>query len=629
MSYRVSLRALVLSLVLAPLLGVASLPAQEPPRLAARLDSLVPGWLEDHRVPGVAIAVTRGDSVLLARGWGVAVVGEDRSVTAATPFRVASLSKLVTATAALRLVERGALGLHRDIRRVLGAEDPPRSFEGEVTLHHLLTHTAGFDRSDVGDAAPTAEGVAPLGEQVVRNPAPQVLPPGFAHHYSNFGYTLVGRLVERSSGEAFAGHVRRAIFEPLGMRRSSFRQPPPPPIAGDLSSGHVWSGEGYRRLPLDFSHVAPADAMVTTARDMAAFLRFHLGADPAILSAAMRDTMHATRFAASPSPYGMAYGFEENVLAGRRVLEHGGAQLGFASYLVLLPEDDLGVFIAQNAREGALRWVVLRMVFDALLEERDGPPAADPGRADPDLDPAPYVGRYRHTGYTHSTFEKSLSILGFRGSASRVAPGPEPGTLRIDGQAWRHAPALGRHMFVHPERGWWVKGFVVDEDGRASHHVAGREVFERPAWWERKRTIQLTLLLATLLAGVTGLVWPVARRARSRGSSARPHGRRARRAVHIVSLLWIAGILAFFVTMPIVTSREIQFDYGIPLELSLALTLLLLGSSGAVVLPVSAFLSWRRGWWSRAARLVVTVQALVVPLAVVAIEYMNLLGFRF
>jgi CubicO group peptidase (beta-lactamase class C family) len=612
------------------------LAAQEPAALADRLDSLVPGWMEEYHVPGVAVAVVRRDSVLLARGWGVAEADGGRPVTAETPFRVASLSKLVTATAALRLVEQGALDLHRDIGGVLGPEDVPRRFGGSITLHHLLTHTAGFDLSDVGDATPMAEEIVPLRELVARYPEPQVLPPGLAYHYANFGFALVGRLVERAAGEPFAEHVQRAIFQPLGMHRSSFRQPPPPAIADDLAGGHAWSGGGYRRLPLDFSHVAPADAMVTTARDMAAFLRFHLGGGPPVLSAAMRDTMHATQYAASPSPYGMAYAFEENVLAGRRVLQHGGAQLGFESFLVLLPEDDLGVFIAQNAREGALRWAILDAVFETLLEEREGPPARDPGRADAGLDPAPYTGVFRHTGYTHSTFEKSASVLGFRGSLARVAPGPEPGTLLIDGRTWRHAPALGRHMFVDPTAEWWVKGFIVGEDGIASHHVAGREVLQRLAWWEQKRAIQMALLLTTLFAMASGVLWPTLRRVRNRrgGVASSPSreksaGGLARGAVQLVSLLWIAAIVDFFVTMAIVMNRDVQFDYGPNWELLLMLTLLLLASAGALALPVVAVLSWWRRWWNLPARMVVSVQALLAPLAVAALHYMNLIGYRF
>ncbi len=611
--------------------------------LVERLDSLFPGWLETFRVPGAAVAVVRRDTVLLARGWGVAEVGGSRPVTARTPFRVASLSKPVTATAALRLVEEGAFGLDDDIAGVLGPEDPPRAIGGTVALHHLLTHTAGFDLSDVGDATLDSTRIASLADVVTRDPQPQVLPPGLAHHYSNFGYALIGRMVERATATDFAEYVRQAVFAPLGMERSTFVQPPPASVARDLASGHSSATGVLRPLSLDYSLVAPADALITTASDMAAFLRFHLGSRAgeaaSVLSPEMLGRMHATRFTATPSPYGMAYGFEENVLVGRRVLQHAGAQLGFSSFLVLFPEDDLAVFLAQNAREGQLRWALLEVVAEALLEERAGPPIRDPGTPDTALDAAVYAGTYRHTGYTHATFEKSASILGFRGSAARVEPGPEPGTLRINGAVWRHAPGLGPHMFVSPGTEWWVQGFLVGDAGRATHYVAGREVLEWVPWWQRKRPIQLTLIGATLLALLSLTAWPLAAwaAARSRDSADRtgpggngPAGeRRARRFVRAYSLLWIGALVAFLVGMRVVLEREVQFDYGPTWELWAMLTLLLVAAAGSVALAGVAWWAWRRRWWSVPARLLVSAQAALTLLAVAALHFMNLLGYRF
>jgi hypothetical protein len=359
----------------------------------------------------------------------------------------------------------------------------------------------------------------------------------------------------------------------------------------------------------------------------------------------MRDTMQATQFTASPSPYGMAYGFEENVVAKRRVLQHGGAQLGFNSVLVLFPEDDLGVFVAQNAREGSLRSSVLRVISEDLLDSRDTLEATPPGRPDLTLDASRYAGRYRHTAYTHSTFEKAASVLGFRGGTSTVEPGTQPGTLRIDGDSWIHAPAFGEHMFVNPEMGWWVKGFIVGADGRTTHHVAGKEVLERLSWWERKRTVQVTIMLTLLTAFAVVVVWPLVRRSQRRRAtrgivgagvevserSASPEPAAAvwaRRAVQLSALLWIVGVASFFIIMPIVMNREVQFDYGPTWELVLMLTLLQLAVVAAVFVPIVAVLSWRRAWWSAPARLAVSVQGVVSFAAVAALNYMNLTGYR-
>lgn len=604
-------------------------------RMVTQLDSLSPEWLERFHVPGAVVAVVRRDTVLLLRGWGSPEAGGSAHVTPDTPFRVASVSKLITATAVLQLVEQARLDRQADIARYLEV-DFPRRFPGDVTLHHLLTHTAGFDLSDVGDATPYPNAVIPLRTLVSSHPEPQVLPPGFAHHYSNFGFALIAHLIERAEETDFAEYVRRNIFMPLDMRRSSFDQPPPTAIREQLAVGHVWSGSTYRRLPLDYSHVGPADALVTTARDMAMFMRFQLGYGAGVLSQAMRDTMHATQHTATPTPYGMAYAFEENVVGGRRVLQHGGAQLGFASFLVLFPDDDLGVFIVQNAREGSLRWRVLETVSESLLDSNDTLQAMPPGRPNSALDAKRYAGRYRHTGYTHSTFEKAASVLGFRGSNAVVEPGPQPGTLRVDGQTWVHAPSLGAHMFVNPSVGWWIKGFLVGADGRATHHVAGKEVLERVPWWERKRAIQLTFMATLLMSFASLVIWPVVlRRRRARGIASEGHtlpetseARWARRAVQLSGLLWIVGIGTLFVVMTTVMNREVQFDYGPTWELALMLTLLLLAAVAAAGLPILAVVSWHRGWWSVPARIAVSIQSLVSLAAVAALNYMNLIGYR-
>lgn len=613
-------------------------------RVVARLDSAVPQWLERFHVPGVAVAVVRRDTTVLLRGWGSAEAGGSRRVTPRTAFRVASLSKLITATAALRLVEEGRLDLHADVARYLET-DIPRRFPGGVTLHRLLTHTAGFDLSDVGDATRNPDEVIPLRLLVSSDPEPQVLPPGLAHHYSNFGFALIGHVIERVAQIDFAEYVRRAVLAPLEMGSSTFEQPPPPAIRDQLAVGHAWSGSGYRRLPLDYTHVGPADALITTASDMAAFIRFQLGHGSVVLSQPTRDRMHATQFVASPSPYGMAYGFEENVMSKRRVLQHGGAQLGFNSIVVLFPEDDLGVFVAQNAREGNLRSSMLHVIAEELLDARDALQALPPGRPDSTLDASRYTGKYRHTGYTHSTFEKAASILGFRGSSATVEPGAQPGTLRIDGGSWIHAPALGEHMFVNAERRWWVKGFIVGADGRATHHVAGKDVLERLSWWEHKRTVQVTIMLTMLTAFATVVVWPLTRRSRRRRGarplvgpgveggerSAIPEAAAAvlgRRAVEVSALLWIVGIVSFSLIMSIVMNRDVQFDYGPTWELVLMLTLLQLAVVATAFVPIVAALSWRRGWWSVPARLAVTVQGVVSLAAVAALHYMNLTGYR-
>jgi hypothetical protein len=360
-------------------------------------------------------------------------------------------------------------------------------------------------------------------------------------------------------------------------------------------------------------------------------MRFHLGAGERVLSRAMRDTMQSTQFTASPGPYGMAYAFQENALANRRVLQHAGAQLGFASFLVLSPRDDLGIFVAQNAREGALRFNVVREVLDALVDSISSLPVVEPGVPSPKFDPAPYAGRFRHTGYTHSTFEKATWILGLRGGMTTVRPGPEPGTLSIDGQVWRHAPAVGQHMFVHPTLGWWVQGFLVSATGHVTHYVTGREVLERVQWWEAKRTLQLTLLAVFVLSLGTLLGRPVRlilRRQAIPGGTEPAASVTARRVVRACSGLWIVGLLALVLVLRRSVSGAVQFDYGPTWDLLVSLTLLQLAIASTALLVGLAIHAWRAKWWSPSARVALSLHACASIAASAALGYMNLIGYR-
>jgi CubicO group peptidase (beta-lactamase class C family) len=184
---------------------------------AAAVDSLdryVRSELARQRIPGLSVAVLRGDSVVLARGYGYANVEHHVPATDSTVYEVGSVSKQFTAAAAVLLAEEGRLGLDDVITRYLpeGSAVRPR-----VTIRYLLTHTSGIsDRSleSVNWRRDYAE------EELVRLAAAQPLlfDPGERESYSGTGYTLLGVTIRRATGEFHGGFLRDRIFRPLGMR---------------------------------------------------------------------------------------------------------------------------------------------------------------------------------------------------------------------------------------------------------------------------------------------------------------------------------------------------------------------------------------------------------------------------
>lgn len=211
----VALFAAVLGLL--PLTGAAA-PVLTPPD--AGIDGLMQAY--DGQVPGAAVLVLHDGQPVFRRGYGLAVVEDGTPVTAASNFRLASVSKQFTAAAVLLLVEDGRLGLDQPARQWL-PELPPAA--AGITLRHLLSHTSGLlDYEDLMDPADTrqvhdADVLALLSRQDRLNFAP-----GTQYRYSNSGYALLALIVGRASGQDFAAFLQQRIFRPLGMTHTVAHQ---------------------------------------------------------------------------------------------------------------------------------------------------------------------------------------------------------------------------------------------------------------------------------------------------------------------------------------------------------------------------------------------------------------------
>src|SRR5208282_4060094 len=205
------------------------------PKLAA-YDDLMSNFMREHKPPGAALAVAYHGRLVYARGFGFADLEKHEPVRPTSLFRIASVSKPFTAAAVTHLVENGKLRLDERVFPLLklqphlerGARLDPRWHE--ITIRHCLQHTGGWNRDKSFDpmSAATAEQVAkalrvplPINpKQIIRYTMGKPLDfnPGTAYVYSNFGYCLLGRVIEAASGKPYHEFVRQTIFEPLGIR---------------------------------------------------------------------------------------------------------------------------------------------------------------------------------------------------------------------------------------------------------------------------------------------------------------------------------------------------------------------------------------------------------------------------
>lgn len=227
-----SLAALLL-ITKATVVSAAEAPVRSstPPSGLEAYDRLVGEWMKKWDVPGGQIAVARSGRLILVRAYGWAHVDEQKPVTNDSQFRIASISKSITAVAVLRLVEAGRLDLDDQVFDRLpqyplaeaGTSDPRLA---QITIRQLLTHTGGWDRDKSFDPmfipfkAAEALGSSPPADAatIIRYMQRQPLDfdPGQKFAYSNFGYCLLGRVIERATGKSYADAVRELVLEPCG-----------------------------------------------------------------------------------------------------------------------------------------------------------------------------------------------------------------------------------------------------------------------------------------------------------------------------------------------------------------------------------------------------------------------------
>ncbi|MBI4559261.1 MAG: beta-lactamase family protein, partial [Candidatus Hydrogenedentes bacterium] len=243
----------------------------EPAELDAFLTPLLTRQLEELHIPGISFVLVKNGRILFMKGYGYA--DRDRKLPVdpeRTVFRVASVSKVVTATAAMQLVERGMLRVDDPVNAQLKAFQIKETFRPPITLGNLLTHTAGFDESAIGRRARSAADLEPLGAYLAHSIPPQVFPAGTVLNYSNHGMALAGYLVEEASGVPFEKYMDENVFKPLGMTRSSFALPEA--LAQDLALGYEYDDGVYTPRHYEYIKTIPSSMLVTTASDMARFM---------------------------------------------------------------------------------------------------------------------------------------------------------------------------------------------------------------------------------------------------------------------------------------------------------------------------------------------------------------------
>jgi CubicO group peptidase (beta-lactamase class C family) len=329
----------------------------------AEIEAAVAAFAEEHKLPGVVVGVVDQGRLVHVTTVGQADREAGRPVGRDTAFRIASMTKNMTALAVLSLRDAGKVTLDAPLSEYVpqfAAVKPATADSKPVTVRDLLCHVAGFVTDDPW--ADRVLGMTPARlDEVIATGALFGRAPGLAFEYSNLGYALLGRVLTNVSGEPYQDYIRRLFLGPLGMARTGFDA-----LAAardDYAFGYRLDGEAWSREHIEpDGEVGAMGGLVTTAPDYARWVAFLLSAWPArddpevgpVRRASIREMglYHAPPFQpdgpeARPSAYG--YGLLNTVdRQFGRVLHHSGGLPGYGSHVMMLPERGWGVFAFAN-----------------------------------------------------------------------------------------------------------------------------------------------------------------------------------------------------------------------------------------------------------------------------------------
>jgi CubicO group peptidase (beta-lactamase class C family) len=360
--------------------AVAAAPLRAQPAELLGLDTYIEQAMRAWEIPGLAIAVVRNDSVIFVRGYGERRLGSGEPVDEHTLFAMASTTKAMTVAALGMLKDDGAVDWDDRVAAHLpGFELADAYVTRHVTLRDLLTHRTGVGRHDnVWIAAPFDRA------EIVRRarflPQSESFRQGYA--YNNIMYMVAGEVAASAGGASWDEIMETRVFAPLGMTRTTTRTAV---VNADLNVATAYVREDGRLIAMarrDYDALGPAGSAWSSARDMAQWLRLHLGRGEVDGRRLLeRETVEEMWEPQVVLPIGAndrrlfpdrtfhAYGLGWRIhdYANRRVVQHTGAVNYTRSQMGFIPEENIGVVVMANFSSSTLQTALMYYVFDRLL----------------------------------------------------------------------------------------------------------------------------------------------------------------------------------------------------------------------------------------------------------------------
>ncbi len=622
----------------------------DPAEMEAFFNDYLANQMDIYHIPGVVISVVKDGKVFFSKGYGYADLKKQIPFTENSLLTTASLGKLFTAVGVLQLSQEGVIDLHSDIRPYFKDFKLNTHFDDPLTFANLLTHTDGFETRMIGVATMNPEELRSLGELLATYKPNQILPAGKYLTYGDYAANLAGYLTQEISGVPFEQYMTENIFSPLGMTHSTFDQHLSAPMRDNLATGYSFENGSYQPEPFLFINYAPQGGLRTTAADMDHFMLALLNKgdyqDQHMLDPESVQSMLTQQFSPQAGMPGITYGLFEDFKNGQRALLRDGDGVGTRTRMILLPEQNTGIFISYNSGDSNLRLNLIGAYIDHYYP---GSHTSTVGMEGYRERAKMFTGTYRPLQADISTFTKSMY---FFSQLVEVRANNE-GTITIESTGMGdHSSVMGGFEgatqwaevsplhFVRLD-GNGAVAFVADENGGIIQMISGQgyhSTFKKLAWYESKDFQVAAIAIATLNLLTFGLVvflispvmWFV-RKFRKQANV--PLSK-----IELVTLIWgglvtqwlamsVSGVIGVLYAINSIAGFP-NFVWGISPEIIQALNSVYLPVVLSLSLPIIASIAWRNHWWKTSIRVLYTMSALAVLVVIGWAQYWNLIGFH-
>ena len=618
----------------------------DPAELEAFLDDFFARKIEEYHIAGAAISVVKDGKLFFAKGYGYADLENGVPVDPEqTIFHIGSNGKVFTWTAVMQLVEQGKLDLDTDINAYLDFRIPD-TFAQPITLKHLMTHTSGFEDRLLGSVVSDANELIPAREWLVSHMAARVYPPGEFAGYSNYNAMLAGYIVARVSGQPYDDYMQEHIFTPLGMMHASAQSPIPASLRNNLAVSYNYTDGGFQAIPDYTSQSAlwPSGAHQASVTDMARFMITHLEqgvySDGDILEARIlkeitAQQMVSTLYTPDKRLLGTAYGLFDWSDNGQKTLGHTGYFPVTNSVMLLLPDQDLGIFVVANGDAGDLTTQHVgfqRAFFDhyfpASAVAPIQPSAGFAQRA------SQYVGNYRFSSNPSTTAIKIMSLMGLN-TINISATGDGMLLLSYSGIELQFVET--DPLYFLQVDGPFHLIFREDDQGRITHMFTDfipQYAAVKLNWYEMTTfnmvLLQICALIFFSVIPAAAVLYIRNQRLSTARTSALPGPRAAYGiilAISVLNLLFLIGFCMFmfgsFSWSFITELHDVSLIVKIVMGLGVLAALLTVGALVYLVLV------WKNRYWGIGFRVYYTLVTIAAVAFVWFLNYWNLLGWRY